>query len=106
MAYRDDLEKALQAARKRAKQGQEAATLKAHASSLYEIIDLEISLELNRGYSDDAPLSYDDYLESHGAVRGMRRIRNILDSREVEAGKASEEVKAIQQGIEDLKKNG
>lgn len=104
--YRQDLEATLQAARKRAKSGAEVRQLKAAAPSLFEIIDGEISLELNRGYSDTAPLSHDEYLESHGAVRGIRRIRNLLDSKEIEATAAAEQVTQIEKAIKDLKQNG
>lgn len=99
MAYRDELEAKLQAARQRVKKGREAKALKDSAPTLYEIMDSEISLELNRGYNDDKPLPYDDYLESHGAVRGIRRIRNLLDSAAVEEVVAAQEVKAIQDNI-------
>lgn len=99
--YTRDLQLKLEAARKRVRQGAEVKQIKSHAPTLYEIIDGEISLELNRGYSSK-PLSYDDYLESHGAVRGIRRIRSLLDSKEAEEVAASQEVEAIEEQLKQF----
>lgn len=100
--YRQELEAKLQAARNRVKQGAQVKHLKAAAPTLFEIIDGEITLEVNKGYGDK-PLSYDEYLESHGAVRGIKRIRNLLDSKEAEAQAAQQEVDGITSNIEQLK---
>lgn len=99
--YRNDLHQKLESARKRVKQGREVSALKSAAPSLFEIIDTEISLEVNRAFADK-PLSYEDYLESHGAVRGIKRIRNLLDSREAEAVQASQEVEAIEGNLKQI----
>lgn len=104
--YIQEAEEKLKAARARLKVGREMKALKGSAPTLFEIIDGEISLELNKGYNDTAPLNYDEYLESHGAVRGMRRIRNLIDAKEVEEVHASEEVAAIEQNIKLVKQNG
>lgn len=101
--YLDQLDEKLKAARNRLRKGEEVKNLKAGAPTLFEIIDGEISLEINKGYDDRAPLTYNDYLESHGAVRGIRRIRNLLDSREVEAPQAQAEVTAIENNIKQIK---
>lgn len=100
--YIDELNEKLKAARKRVKKGREAKALKTSAPSLFEIIDGEISLEINRGYGEK-PLSYEEYLESHGAVRGIKRIRNLLDSAAAEEAHAVEEVKAIEGSIKQFK---
>ena|SRR6478609_2961484 len=96
--YRQDLTGKLQAAQKRVKQGREVKALKESAPTLFEIIDTEISMEVNRGYGEKA-LSYEDYLESHGAVRGIKRIRNLLDSKEAEAVSSNEEVTILQKQL-------
>lgn len=100
--YTQDLAAKLEAARKRVRQGREVKALRDSAPTLFEIIDGELSLELNRGYGDK-PLSYEDYLESHGAVRGIRRIRSLLDSKEAETVAASQEVEAIDSQLKQFR---
>lgn len=102
MSYVEELEKKLAVSRKRVKEGREMKALKNSAPTLFDIIDTEISLELNRGYGDK-PLSHEEYLESHGAVRGIRRIRNLIDSKEAEEVQASQEVSAIQDNLKQIK---
>lgn len=102
MDYEQQLNEKLAAARKRVRQGREVKALKSAAPTLFEIIDGEISLEINRGYGEK-PLSYDEYLESHGAVRGIKRIRNLLDSKEAEEVAASQEVEGIQSTLKQIK---
>lgn len=100
--YVQELENKLKAARIRVKQGREVKQLKASAPTLFEIIDGEISLELNRGYGN-TPLSYDEYMASHGAVRGIRRIRDLLNSKEAEEVAASQEVTGITDNLKQIK---
>ena len=100
--YEQQLGKTLESARKRLRQGREMKTLKSAAPTLFEIIDAEISLEVNRGYGDK-PLSYEEYLESHGAHRGIRRIRNLINAKEADEVMASQEVAAIEGNLEQIK---
>lgn len=100
--YIQQLEEKLASARKRAKQGREAKILKDSAPSLFEIIDGEISLAVNK-MTQDKPVTYDEYLSLHGQVVGIRRIRNLIDSREVEAVQAAGEVEAIQDNLKQIK---
>jgi len=106
--YETEQRKMLEAAQKRLKQGREVKALKASAPTLYEIMDGEISLIVNKVLLlAETPVSYDEYLSLHGKVRGIMRIRNLLDSKEAEEVSASQEVKALQdnlQQIEDDKK--
>ena len=102
--YLNDLELKLDAARKRVRKGRQVKALKDAAPDLFEIIDGEISLELNRGYAEK-PLTHEEYLESHGAVRGIRRIRNLMDSAEREEIAASQEVRVINDQVEQFKKD-
>lgn len=100
--YEQQLNEKLAAARKRVKQGHEIKALKASAPTLFEIIDGEISLILNRTFSD-TPLNYDAYLSAHGEMKGIKRIRNLLDSKEAEAVAANQEVTAIQATLKQMK---
>jgi hypothetical protein len=93
--YVQELSKKLEAARKRVRQGVEVKQLKASAPTLFEIIDDEISLAVNR-MTSPTPLSYEEYLSAHGEVLGIRRIRNLLNSKEIEEVSASEEVRVIE----------
>lgn len=102
-SYTEQLEAKLKASRDRVRMGREMKALKASAPTLFEIIDTEISFELNRGYNDSQPLSYNEYLESHGAVRGIRRIRNLIDGKEAEEVQAAQEVTAIQDTLQQIK---
>lgn len=99
--YEAEINAKLQAARARARKGKEFQALKVSAPSLFEVIDGEITLEINRGYGNK-PLSYEEYLESHGAVRGIKRIRDLLDSAEREADSAIQEVTAIEGQIKQF----
>jgi hypothetical protein len=91
----------LEAARDRLKQGTEVKALKASAPTLFEIIDGEISLVVN-SMTQEKALSYDDYLSKHGQVRGILKIRNLLDSKEAEAFAAKQEVTALEQNIKQI----
>ncbi len=102
--YIQDMEEKLKASRARVKQGREMKALKQSAPTLFEIIDGEISLVVNK-MTTDKPLAYDEYLELHGQHRGIMRIRNLIDSKEVEEIQAAQEVKAIEENIK-LVKNG
>lgn len=100
-SYRDQLNEKLAAARKRVNQGRQAKALKAGAPALFEIIDGEVSLLLNKAF-DVKPLPYDQYLSAHGEMRGMKRIRDLLTAKEVEEEAASQEVEAIRNNLEEL----
>lgn len=102
--YTDDLKKKLESARKRVRKGRQVKAIKEAAPDILEIIDGEISLEINRGYGDK-PLNYEEYLESHGAVRGIKRIRNLMDAAEVDEASAAQEVKVINEQLEQFKKD-
>lgn len=102
--YIQDMEEKLKAARVRVKQGREIKALKASAPTLFEIIDGEISLQLNK-MTQDKPLDYDQYLSVHGQIVGIRRIRDLMNSKEAEEVQAAQEVKAIEDNIK-LVKNG
>lgn len=99
--YIQELSAKLDAARARVRQGNEIKALKASAPTLFEIMDGEISLALNK-MTQDTPLSYEEYLSAHGKIVGIKRIRNLLDSKEVEAPMASQEVIAIQENIKQI----
>jgi hypothetical protein len=95
MDYEQQLSQKLQSARTRVKQGREFKALKASAPSLFEIIDTEVSLILNRAFGEK-PLDYDAYLSAHGEMKGIKRIRNLIDSKEAEEVQAAQEVQAIE----------
>lgn len=103
--YIQEMEEKLKASRARVKVGREMKALKASAPTLFEIIDTEISLAVNK-MTQDKPLDYDEYISLHGQVVGIRRIRNLIDSKEVEEVHASQEVKAIEDNIKLVKSNG
>jgi hypothetical protein len=100
--YMQELDEKLQAARKRLKQGNEVAALKQAAPTFFEIIDEEISLAVNR-MNQDKPLPHDDYLSAHGEVKMGKRIRDLLNSKEVQAPQAQAEVQGIEANIKQIK---
>lgn len=100
--YLTDLEKTLQSARQRVKQGRQAKALKAGAPLLFDIIDSEISLVVTRAFSEK-PLDHDAYLSAHGEVKGIKRIRDLLTSKENDEIPASAEVTAIEENVKQLK---
>jgi hypothetical protein len=93
--YTQELANKLEAARIRVRQGTEVKQLKASAPTLFEIIDTEISLLVNK-MTSNVPMPRDEYLSAHGQVVGIRRIRSLLDSKEAEEVAASQEVQAIE----------
>lgn len=95
MGYIEDLEAKLQSSRTRLKAGNEMRALKDSAPTLFEIIDTEITLVVNK-MTQATPLSYDEYLTTHGQVVGIRRIRDLINSKEAEAAQAQQEVQAIE----------
>ena len=99
--YQTQLQDKLKAAQTRVKQAREFKALKASAPSLFEIIDTEISLAVNRAFGD-TPLPYDEYVSLHGEVKAFRRLRNLIDAKEVEEGVAAQEVSAIQSTLKQI----
>ncbi len=100
--YIEDLNATLAAARSRLKQGREMKALKASAPTLFEIIDGEISLLATRALSGEKPLAYDDYLSAHGEMKMAKRIRDLVDAKEVQEPQAQAEVTAIQETLKQL----
>lgn len=99
--YTQELEEKLRSARKRVREGAEVSALKASAPTLFEIIDGEMSLAVNRAFSEK-PLSHEEYLSAHGEVKGIRRIRNLIDAKEALQPQAAAEAEAIQNNLENL----
>lgn len=99
--YVTQLNEKLVAARKRVKQGAEARALKESAPTLYEIIDGEISLAVNK-MTQNEPLSHEQYLSAHGQVVGIRRIRDLLNAKESEEVTSAQEVEAIKDNLERM----
>ena len=99
--YVQELELKLEASRNRLKQGREMSAVKSNAPTLFEIIDGEISLAVNR-MTQPTPLSYDEYLSAHGEVKGIKRIRDLINSKEAEAVQAQQEVTAIEGQLEQF----
>lgn len=100
--YLQQLDAKLEAARKRVKQGREVKALREAAPTLFEIIDAEITLSVNK-MTQPTPLSYETYLSTHGQVVGFIRIRDLLNAKEVEAVVAAEEATAIENNLKQLK---
>lgn len=100
--YVQELEAKLQASRERVKQGREMKALKAGAPTLFEVIDGEISLLVNK-MTQAKPLERDDYLSAHGQIVGIRRIRDLINSKEAEEVVASQQVNAITDNLIQLK---
>jgi hypothetical protein len=100
--YIQEMQEKLEAARKRVKQGNQVKALKESAPTLFEIIDGEISLVVNR-MTQPTPLPYDEYLSTHGQVVGIRKIRDLLNSKEAEAPAAAQEVSGLQDNIKQIK---
>lgn len=99
--YKTQLNEKLAAAQARLKQGREVKQLKASSPTLFEIMDTEISLAVNK-MTQEEPLSDRDYLQAHGYVRGIMKIRNLLNSKEAEEASTSKEVEAIQGQLEQF----
>ena len=99
--YVQELEAKLKASRNRLKQGREMKALKDSAPTLFEIIDGELSLVVNK-MTQVTPLSHDEYLSAHGQVLGIRRIRDLINSKEAEEVVANQEVQAIEEQLEQF----
>lgn len=99
--YIEELEEKLKLTRARVRKGNQVKALKDAAPDLFDIIDTEISLEVNK-MTQDTPLTHEQYLESHGAVRGIRRIRDLMNFAEKEAATASQEAKVVEEQLETL----
>ena len=76
--------------------------LKAGAPTLFEIIDGEISLIINK-MNQEKPLDYEAYLSAHGEAKGIRRIRDLVNSKEAEEIQASQEVTALTDNLKQIK---
>lgn len=100
--YTQELSAKLEASRLRLKQGREVKILKENAPTLFEIIDGEISLIVNK-MTTPTPMSHEEYLSAHGQVVGIRRIRDLINSKEAEAVVAEQEVEAIENQLNQFK---
>ena len=96
--YTQDLAKKLEAARKRLRDAREIKALKSSAPTLFEIIDTEISLLANRALAGDKPLGYEEYLSAHGEMKMAKRIRNLIDGKEMEEDQGPHPLRGLQQG--------
>lgn len=99
--YIKELTDKLDAARKRVRQGAEVKQLKASAPTLFEIMDGEISLAVNKAFAEK-PLPYEEYLSVHGRVIGTRRVRDLLNSKETEEVVAAQEVQALESQLKQF----
>lgn len=99
--YKQELSAKLEAARKRVKLGREVKQLKSSAPSLFEIMDTEISLAVN-AMTAEKPLERDEYLQKHGEVRGIMKIRNLLNFKEAEEVQAAQEAEAIAEQVKQF----
>lgn len=100
-----ELNDKLNAARKRVNKSRNFKAIQEASPDLLEVMDLEVSLALNRMTADEA-LSYDEYLSEHGVVKGIRKIRNLMNSAIAEEQSASNEVNEIEKQIKSIKENG
>lgn len=92
--YVQELESKLKSARERVRKGTELKGLKQSTPTLFEIIDNEISLAVNKMTQQKA-CSYEEYLSLHGQVVGIRRIRNVIDGKILEVDSASQEATVL-----------
>ena len=99
--YVQELSAKLEASRTRLKAGREMRALKDSAPTLFDIIDGEISLAVNK-MTQPTPLSYDEYLSAHGEVKGIKRIRDLINSKEAEMVVAEQQVQAIEGQLEQF----
>lgn len=99
--YEIELSNKLEAARKRVKYSNEMKHVKSVAPTLFSIIDDEMSILLNK-MTQDEPLSNEEYLDAHGKFMGMKRIRNLIDAKELDGIAASQEVDAIQDQLKQF----
>lgn len=102
--YRQELTEKLSSARKRVKLGREMKALKAGAPALFEIIDGEAQLIYTKVFGE-TPLPYDEYLSAHGEMRNIKRIRNLIDAKEVDEVMAANEAAAIQANLDQMKQD-
>lgn len=100
--YEVALQRKLQAARKRVRQGRQIKALKASAPALFEIIAGESQLIYEKTLNGLKPLPYEEYLSAHGEMRGIKRIQNLIDSKEVEEVAAAQEAEAISKNLKQI----
>lgn len=100
--YVSELEEKLKSTQKRLKASNQIKHVKSAAPLFFEIIDGEISLVLNR-MTADKPLDYDAYLSAHGEIKGMKRIRDLVNSKEADGAVAQQEAEGIQQNLKQIK---
>jgi len=101
MDYEQELQAKLKSLKDKVRQGREIKALKASAPSLVEIIDGEMSLLATRTFGS-TPLSYDEYLSAHGEMKGIKRIRNLIDAKEVEETATAQQVTDIQNQLKQF----
>jgi hypothetical protein len=102
MAYLEEMEAKLQAARTRVKQGREVKHLKDGAPTLFEIMDSEISIAVTK-MTGSVPLTYEEYLSQHGRVMGIKSIRDLLNFKQAEEAQSVQEVEAIEGQLNQFK---
>lgn len=102
--YIEQLEDTLAQKRKDIADARHIKVLKSAAPLLFEIMDTEVSLLLNK-MTQDEPLTHEQYLSAHGQVVGVRRIRNLLTKKESGEENALVEAKVIEDQLGELKKD-
>jgi hypothetical protein len=99
--YEQQLGEKLESARSRVRMSNQMKALKDNAPALFEVIDTEVYSIYTKAFGDK-PLSYDDYLSAHGEMRALKRIRNLVDSKEVDGVMAQQEAQAIQKNLKQI----
>lgn len=100
--YIQELEANLNAARKRATTGTQVKVLKSNAPALFDVIDGEVTLLVNKMTAAD-PLDRDTYLDIHGQLRGIMRIRDLLNAKEAEADAAIAQTQDVESQLKQMK---
>src|SRR5690349_8586155 len=102
--YQKELVEKLAAAQKRVRQGRAVKALKDNAPDLFEIIDIEITLGLNK-LTQPEPLSDREHLATHGYIKGLQKARDIMNAVEKQEVSAAAEARAVDEQLQSITKN-
>lgn len=95
-AYRDQLDKDIAAAQKRVSDGVAASNFleTSEGKLIQDWINMSVSRELDK-MTAKVPMTDEEYLESHGAVRVLKEFNVMLQSKAAVGTAAQAEVEAL-----------
>lgn len=100
--YKQTLMAQLELNRKKINKARSLTAFKEGVPDILDVVSDEISKRVD-SMTAKSPLSYEDYLDAHGAVRALRDFNDILTSSEAKAASIEPVIKTQEDQLKQVK---